>query len=48
LSGKLLQEYNSLSPDEVITIGSELKMGIYGAIVTQGLIRKYVKIIKTN
>jgi len=43
-----VQEYNSLPPDDVITIGSELKPGIYVASVTQGLKKKYVKIIKTN
>lgn len=48
LSGRLVQEYNSLSPDDVITIGSELKAGIYVASVTQGLKKKQIKIIKTN
>jgi len=48
MSGRLVQEYNSLPPDDVIAIGEDLKPGIYVASVTQGLKKKYVKIIKTN
>jgi len=48
MSGRLVQEYKSLLPDDVIAIGSELKPGIYVASVIQGLKKKYVKIIKTN
>jgi len=48
MSGRLVQEYNSLSPDKIITLGEDLKAGIYGVVVTQGPYRKFVKITKSN
>jgi len=48
LSGRLVQEYNSLPPDDVIAIGEDLKPGIYMTVVTQGTNRKMVKISKTR
>lgn len=48
LSGRQVQEYNSLSPDNVITIGEDLKPGMYMAVVTQGNYRKAVKLTKVR
>ena len=48
LSGRLVQEYNSLSPDDIITVGNDLNMGLFVAVVTQGKYRKFVKLIKTK
>jgi hypothetical protein len=46
LSGRLVQEYNSLSPDSIITFGEELKPGMYMSVITQGINRKMVKLSK--
>jgi PKD repeat protein/C-terminal processing protease CtpA/Prc len=48
LSGRLVQEYNSLPLDDVITIGEDLKPGMYMAVVTQGNYRKAVKLTKVR
>ncbi len=48
LSGRLAQEYNSLSPDIIITVGEDLKPGIYVAVVTQGTNRNSVKLSKVK
>jgi hypothetical protein len=48
ISGRLVREYQSLAPDNIITIGENLENGVYVAIVTQGLLRKFVKIAKVR
>jgi hypothetical protein len=48
LSGRLVREYNSLSPNEIITLGEDLKTGMYVAFVTQGNDRKMVKLSKVR
>jgi N-acetylneuraminic acid mutarotase len=48
ISGRLIQEYQSLSPDNIITIGENLESGVYMAIVTQGTLRKSIRIAKVN
>jgi len=45
-SGKLIETNNSITPDEIITIGRDLKPGMYVAAVTQGNERKMVKLLK--
>jgi hypothetical protein len=45
-SGKLVKAYNSLNPDQEITIGSDLDMGLYVAVITRGNDRKIVKLSK--
>jgi hypothetical protein len=47
-SGRLVSQYNGLSPDNIITIGENLENGIYLAVVTQGALRKFVRIAKVN
>jgi len=46
LQGRLVQQYNFLSPDDIITVGENLKPGMYMAVVTQGNYRKMVKLSK--
>lgn len=48
LSGRLVQEYHSLSPDNIITVGDNLNNGVYIAVITQGTLRKIVKIAKVQ
>jgi hypothetical protein len=48
LSGRLIRAYNSFPPDEIITIGEDLKPGMYVAVVTQGNERKMVKLSKVR
>jgi N-acetylneuraminic acid mutarotase len=46
--GRLVREYKSLSPDDLMTIGDNLNVGVYVAVVTQGEYRKTVKLSKVN
>lgn len=46
--GRLVHEYKSLSPDDLMTIGDNLNVGVYIAVVTQGEYRKTVKLSKVN
>jgi len=46
--GRLVNEYKSLSPDAVMTIGDILNIGVYIAVVTQGEYRKTIKLSKVN
>ncbi|MCK9400048.1 MAG: SBBP repeat-containing protein, partial [Bacteroidales bacterium] len=48
ISGRLVQEYQSLSPDEIITAGDNLENGVYVAVITQGTLQKFVKIAKVE
>jgi len=48
LSGRLVQEYKSLSPDDIITVGENLKSGVYVAVIIQGVTRKTVRIAKVQ
>lgn len=48
LLGRLVIEYKSLSPGNIMIVGEDLKTGIYIAVVTQGEFRKSVKINKIN
>lgn len=48
LSGRLIRGFNLLPPDEIITIGEDLKPGMYVAVVTQGNERKMVKLSKVR
>lgn len=47
-SGKLIETCSSISPDEIITVGRNLKPGMYVAVVTQGNERKMVKLSKVR
>ncbi len=46
--GRLVNEYKSLSPDDVMTLKDILNVGVYIAVVTQGEYRKTVKLSKVN
>jgi N-acetylneuraminic acid mutarotase len=48
MTGRLVHEYSSLSPDEIITVGETMEAGIYVAVLTQGKYRKTVKLQKVN
>jgi N-acetylneuraminic acid mutarotase len=48
IMGRMVHEYSSLSPDEIISVGDNLNAGVYIAVVTQGEFRKSVKINKVN
>jgi len=48
LTGRLVHEYKSLSPDNVMTIGDNLVTGVYVAVVTQGEYRKVIKITRVD
>jgi N-acetylneuraminic acid mutarotase len=48
ISGRLISQYQGLSPAETISIGEALMPGIYIAVVTQGMFRKSVRIAKVN
>jgi hypothetical protein len=48
ISGRLVQEYQSLLPDDIITVGENLENGVYIAVVTQGAFKKFVKIAKVQ
>jgi N-acetylneuraminic acid mutarotase len=48
LSGRLVQEYQSLSPDDIITVGENLDYGVYIAVVAQGASKTFVKIAKVQ
>lgn len=48
VSGRLVQEIQSLPPNEMITAGENLEYGIYIAVVTQGTVKKFVKIAKVQ
>jgi len=48
MMGNLVQEYKSLSASDLITVGDNLNAGVYIAVVTQGELRKSVKINKVN
>ncbi len=48
MMGRLVQEYKSLSPSDMMTAGDNLNAGVYIAVVTQGEFRKSVKINKVN
>lgn len=46
--GRLVNEYKSLSPDNVMTVKDILNVGVYIAVVTQGEYRKTIKLSKVN
>lgn len=46
--GRLVHEYHSLSPDDIMTVGDNLNIGVFLAVVTQGEYHKTVKISKVN
>lgn len=46
--GRLVREYKSLSPDDLMTIGENLNVGVYFAVVNQGAYRKTIKLSKVN
>ncbi|MHC1777162.1 MAG: GEVED domain-containing protein [Lentimicrobium sp.] len=46
--GKLVETYSSISSDETIAVGRNLKPGMYLAIVTQGNDRKMIKLSKVR
>ena len=46
--GRLVREYKSLSPDDLMTIGENLNVGVYIAVVNQGEYRKTIKLSKVN
>ncbi len=46
--GRLVREYKSLSPDDLMIIGENLNVGVYIAVVTQGEYRKTIKLSKVN
>jgi hypothetical protein len=48
ISGRLVQEFQSLPPNEIITAGDNLEYGIYVAVVTQGAVKKFVRIAKVQ
>lgn len=48
VSGRLVTEYRSLSPDAVFTFGENLQYGVYVAVVTQGTQQKFVKLAKVR
>lgn len=48
ISGRMIEEYQSLPPTEVITIGENLEIGVYIAVVRQGTLQKIVKIAKVR
>lgn len=48
ISGRLVQAFQSLLPNEMITAGENLEYGIYIAVVTQGAIKKFVRIAKVQ
>lgn len=48
MTGRLIQEYTSISPDKIIKAGENLGAGIYIAVLTQGEFRKTVKLNKVN
>ncbi|MEI8006471.1 MAG: T9SS type A sorting domain-containing protein [Bacteroidota bacterium] len=48
LTGRLVHEYLSLSPYQIMTVGETIAAGAYIAVVTQGEYRKTVKINKVN
>jgi len=48
MMGRLVREYKSLSPDDVMTIGDNLDAGVFIAVVTQGTNRKTVKLNKVK
>lgn len=48
LMGRLVREYSSMAPDEIIKVGDNLDAGIFVAVVTQGTYRKTVKISRIN
>ena len=45
---RLVQEIQSLPPNELVTAGADLDYGIYVAVVSQGTVRKFVKIAKVE
>jgi N-acetylneuraminic acid mutarotase len=46
--GRLVKEYKSLPPNDMMTVGKDLNAGIYIAVVTQGEVRNTVRITKVN
>ena len=48
ISGRLVQEFQSLPPNEMVTVGENLENGIYVTVVTQGAVKKFVKIAKVQ
>jgi hypothetical protein len=48
VSGRLVTEYRSLSPDAIFTFGENLEYGVYIAVVTQGTQQKFVKLAKVR
>jgi PKD repeat protein len=48
ISGRMVQEIQSFPPNELITAGANLEYGVYLAVVTQGAVKKYVKIAKVQ
>jgi PKD repeat protein len=48
ISGRMVQQYQSLPPGEMITVGEDLEYGLYFAVVIQGADKKFVKIAKVR
>lgn len=48
ISGRLVQEMQSIPPNELITAGADLDYGIYIAVMMQGTVKKFVKIAKVE
>lgn len=48
MSGRIVEEYKSLTPDRIITIGDQLDVGMYVAVITQGTYRQYIKLSKVR
>jgi hypothetical protein len=48
ISGRLVQALPSFPPNELVGFGEDLEYGIYLAVVTQGAVKKFVKIAKIN
>jgi hypothetical protein len=48
ISGRLVKELQGLAPNEMITAGENLEYGIYVAVVTQGAVKKFIKIAKVE
>jgi PKD repeat protein/C-terminal processing protease CtpA/Prc len=48
ISGRILGEYQSLPPTEVITIGENLEIGVYIVVVRQGTLQKIARIAKVR
>ena len=46
LSGRTIEERTNLSPSQVLTIGDNYRAGMYNVEVTQGSVKKQLKLVK--